>query len=312
MKKYINTILGSLFLLQALALTSCHVLHEDMSDCDLFLKFRYDYNLSYEDWFSQQVEEVKVFIFDKEGKFVEALGQTAPTISSPDYKMKIPYQYKGYSAIVWAGKTDRDYVLSELKIGDPMEKLFLNYTPGDNISSHHIASLWHSGPDRMTFPDAGGTEQTVSLIRNTNDFYISLYASGTTIPVSGYDITIKGANGSYCHENSFPPGIPDITYRPANDQQQTANVYTIRLVEGNLLQISAKEKKSGKYILIDGKREADLIELLLKAKPGQMGNQEYLDRRYIWDISLNYNKDTYMAIYITINGWTHWFHGTDL
>lgn len=313
MKKYINTVLRGVILLQALVLTSCNVLHDDLSDCNLFLKFRYDYNLTYEDWFGQQVEEVKVFIFDKQGRFVDMYSQTALTISSPGYKMQIPYQYKDYNVIVWAGKTDRDYILSPLGIGDPMENLALHYTPENNLSSHHIAPLWHSGPHKMIFPDAGGVEQTISLVRNTNDFNISIVSANTVKSVADYEITIKGANGSYDHKNDFPKGIPAITYTSTgNAQLQAADIYTMRLVEGAALRISAKEKASGKYILIEGKTDADLIELLLKTKPEQMPLQEYLDRRYIWDISLGYDEGSHMAIYITINGWTHWFHNTDL
>ena len=48
-------------------LSACDVLHDDLSGCDLYLKFRYDYNLDNEDRFAVQVEEVKVFVFDAGG-----------------------------------------------------------------------------------------------------------------------------------------------------------------------------------------------------------------------------------------------------
>ena len=31
-------------------ITGCDVLHDDLSQCDLFLRFRYDYNMANEDW----------------------------------------------------------------------------------------------------------------------------------------------------------------------------------------------------------------------------------------------------------------------
>ena len=46
-----------------------------------------------------------------------------------------------------------------------------------------------------------------------------------------------------------------------------------------------------------------------------MGRQEYLDRRYDWDVSLRLGDNAqngYIALSITINGWTYWFHPTDL
>ena len=40
-------------------ITGCDVLHDDLDQCDLFLKFRYDYNMANKDWFAEQVEEVR-------------------------------------------------------------------------------------------------------------------------------------------------------------------------------------------------------------------------------------------------------------
>lgn len=313
MKRLIYKIKQALLVLLLVSVaSSCHVLHEDMDECDLFLKFRYDYNLSYEDWFAQQVEEVKVFVFDKNNKFVDMFDATAPSLTSQNYKMKIPYHMRGYTAVVWAGRTEQHYTLPRMDAGDPIDKLTLSYNPANGASSEQIAALWHSGPHIMTFPDASATEQTISLTRNTNNFHISMQETSTAVAdISNYEITIAGANGAYDHRNGFPLGIANINYTPADYASKTANVYAMRLVHGEPVTISVKDP-SGNSILIGGNANADLIELLLKGKPEGMKNQEYLDRKYIWDITLNYNQDSYIAISITINGWVHWFKNTDL
>ena len=41
----------------AAGITGCDVFHDDLDQCDLFLEFRYDYNMVNEDWFADQVEE---------------------------------------------------------------------------------------------------------------------------------------------------------------------------------------------------------------------------------------------------------------
>lgn len=304
-----------LFLLVAL-LCGCDVLHDDLSRCDLFLKFRYDYNLSYEDWFTRQVDEVQVFIFDKEGNYIQKLTESGPALAAPNYRMQIPYEMKEYMMVVWAGRTEEDYHVPELAIGDPIEKLILQYEPKNNLSAHKIAPLWHSGPHKMTFPEEEGTLQTVSLVRNTNDVNISISSTSGTLPVTNFDITLKGANGGYDHKNNFLEEIPEITYIPsgsdATQQSPTAQLYTMRLIEGSPTLLSVTEKSSGKKIQIGGNNEIDLTEWLLKEKPVGMNPQEYLDRRYIWDIALSYDAQTYMAVSIIINGWTYWFHNTDL
>ena len=75
-------------------ITGCDVLHDDLDQCDLFLKFRYDYNMANEDWFAEQVEEVKVFVFDTQGKYIQTLTDNGHSLKSPDYRMLIPYRLK--------------------------------------------------------------------------------------------------------------------------------------------------------------------------------------------------------------------------
>lgn len=303
-----------MLLLMSSVLCGCGVLHDDLSKCDLFLKFRYDYNMSYEDWFPSQVEEVKVFVFDKEGKYVQTFTESGEALKTAGYRMNIPYHMKGHTLVVWAGRTDADYVLPQLAAGDPINKLTLCYEPQSGTSNRKIAPLWYSGTAEMIFPEEGETVQDVSLIRNTNDFNIGISGQGGTFkPVSDFDIRIKGANGSYDCHNNCPAEIADITYTPAGyDGEQTAHLYTMRLIKGASMLLSVTEKSTGKEILIGGKAQADLIDLLLKSKPENMGEQEYLDRKYIWDLSFSYDTATYMAVSVTINGWTYWFHNTDL
>ena len=54
---------------------------------------------------------------------------------------------------------------------------------------------------------------------------------------------------------------------------------------------------------------------MLKSKPETMGDQEYLDRRYQWDINIRIGdkkENGYIALSITINNWTYWFQPTDM
>ena len=96
-------------------ITGCDVLHDDLDQCDLFLKFRYDYNMANKDWFAEQVEEVKVFVFDTQGKYIQTLTDNGHSLKSPDYCMLIPYRLKGCTAVVWAGKTDKFYQLPTME-----------------------------------------------------------------------------------------------------------------------------------------------------------------------------------------------------
>lgn len=319
----IRSIKNTFLLLLASLLGSCSMLVEDLSECNLFLTFRYDYNLAYEDWFGQQVEQVRVFVFDPQGRYVQTITETSSALNQPNYSMQIPYHFKGYTMVVWSGKIEESYALTPMEVGDPIEKLTVSYEPKNHISRSHLATKWHSGPHTMEFLEANGTQQTVSLTRNTNDIYIAVN-DGSEATTDQFDLMLSSANGSYDYRNSFLDHNPIITYQPileldgqqdadrASGQLLTPQISTIRLVKGTPLLFSARDKLSGKNILIEGKTEVDLTELLLKGKPETMGEQEYLDRRYTWDIKLNYDPQRFMAISITINDWTHWFHDIEL
>ena len=71
----------------AAGITGCDVLHDDLEQCDLFLKFRYDYNMANENWFADQVEEVKVFVFDAEGSYIQTFTENGSLLKSPESRM---------------------------------------------------------------------------------------------------------------------------------------------------------------------------------------------------------------------------------
>ena len=61
----------------------------------------------------------------------------------------------------------------------------------------------------------------------------------------------------------------------------------------------------------------DLIGLLEQTCPSGIASlQEYLDRQDEWTLFFNYKGDafsgTFVALSVTINGWTIWFQGSDL
>lgn len=78
---------------------------------------------------------------------------------------------------------------------------------------------------------------------------------------------------------------------------------------------SITEKSSGRSIEIGGQAVINLVDYLLMSGPETMEGQEYLDRRYLWDINIRIGDkadNAYTALCITINNWTYWFQPTDI
>lgn len=301
-------------------IAGCDVLHDDLSQCDLFLKFRYDYNLANEDWFTGQVEEVKVFVFDAEGKYVQTFSENSDVLKSPDYRMLLPYRLKGCTAVVWAGKTERFYSLPEMAAGDPIDKLTLKYEPENGKSNGHLDALWHSGPLQMFAAGNISNTETVSLLRNTNDVAISITRGNTPADISEYDIKLVGANSTYDHKNGFGNANKEIIYYPCPEENGSkaslqVQLHTLRFVKGADMAFAITEKSSGKSIDIGGQAVINLVDYLLMSGPETMEGQEYLDRRYLWDINIRIGDkadNAYTALCITINNWTYWFQPTDI
>ena len=304
----------------AAGITGCDVFHDDLDQCDLFLEFRYDYNMANEDWFADQVEEVKVYVFDAEGKYLQTFTEKGNSLKNTDYRMPIPYRLKGCTAVIWAGKTDEFYRLSSMTTGDPIDKLALKYEPDNNMSNNHLDALWHSGPLLMFSPENISNTETVSLIRNTNDITISITRGSNPVDLSKYNIQLIAANGIYDYKNNFGDGNKNIIYHPCADEEDNklslqTRLHTLRFVKDVAMPFSITEQTSGKAIDIGGETTINLIDYLLKSKPEAMGDQEYLDRRYQWDINIRIGdkeENGYIALSITINNWTYWFQPTDM
>lgn len=302
-------------------ITGCDVLHDDLDQCDFFLKFRYDYNMANKDWFAEQVEEVKVFVFDTQGKYIQTLTDNGHSLKSPDYCMLIPYRLKGCTAVVWAGKTDKFYQLPTMDTGDPINKLTLKYEPENNISNNHLDALWHSGPLLMFSSENISNTENVSLVRNTNDITIGIIRGNNPVDASKYDIQLITANNSYDYKNNVGESSKNIIYHPCSVEEKDSKtalqtrLHTLRFIKDADMTFSITEKASGKTIDIGGKTTINLIDYLLMSKPEMMGDQEYLDRRYEWDINIRIGdkeENGYIALSITINNWTYWFQPTDM
>ena len=301
-------------------INGCDVFHDDLDQCDLFLKFRYDYNMANKDWFAEQVEEVKVFVFDTQGKYIQTLTDNGHSLKSPDYRMLIPYRLKGCTAVVWAGKTDKFYLLPAMTAGDPINKLTLKYEPENNISNNHLDALWHSGPLLMFSSENISNTENVSLVRNTNDITIGITRGSNQVDLSKYNIQLIAANSIYDYKNNFGDGNKNIIYHPCADEEDNklslqTRLHTLRFVKDVAMPFSITEQTSGKAIDIGGETTINLIDYLLKSKPETMGDQEYLDRRYQWDINIRIGdkeENGYIALSITINNWTYWFQPTDM
>ena len=89
-------------LLLLLVLFSCTSIDETLPECQLYVRFRYDYNMEFSDAFAAQVNRVDVFVFDKEGTFIMKKSEQGETLGSGSYRMPLPLPVGEYRIAAWA------------------------------------------------------------------------------------------------------------------------------------------------------------------------------------------------------------------
>lgn len=304
--------------LLTLLLSSCDMLHDSMDGCGLYLSFRYDHNMKKTDLFAEQVKRVDVFLFDEKGILQEHIFAEGSILSELGYRMDLSGLKRGnYQVITWAGlSTDYELLFQEGKTKLEEFNLKLNYEAAlrEEVYSNKQSDLWHGSTTIKTNYWDNRT-QNIDLIKNTNNFHISLQENGVLLneeQLRRYTFQIITDNGEYDYKNSVFTE-QKLIYGPHNytaiDKDRWAvDLRTMRILEDKSARLLVR--------ISDGKIVAD-IDLIYYIKEGSFKGEgdgmtfsEYLDRQDQFYIHLNIQG--YMAVSITINGWTIWLQGTDI
>lgn len=323
-----------LFAVMSFLLASC--VYEDEKQCPCEVRFVYDYNMEFADAFPQQVGDVKLFIFDSEGKFV-SLCQEQDRRPGAGYRMPLYLPAGKYQLVAWAGTaadkscynlTDRNLIPGVSTLQD----LQLTMNSEGTTCSRQLADLWHGHLTNFEVSPYEPTLATIPLVKNTNRFKILLQdANGQPLPKEDYSFAITDANYSFDYANALLP-VPTMTYHPylmqetviENDAPDSAEessdisvllaeMNTLRLMEDREPSFVVRNEQTGKTIFdINLNKYLDLMRLSSYA---EMPLQEFLDRENTWNVILVVGQapgGAQMMISIQINAWRLIFNETDL
>lgn len=311
--------IGATMMALSLMLGGCDVLYDDLDSCDTYLKFKYDYNMLYADAFNNQVDKVEVFFFGKDGKYICSMSEEGEVLKSSGYRMKLPADLWGTTAVTWAGHHD-SYNLVPLVAGESTTSdLLLKMKRNENsMRNERLEPLWNGTP--ISISSKVGEVQEVGLVRNTNNIRIVLKNvedADTPVPASDIQFKVTADNGFYNHDNSLHKDDV-ITYLPhyiSGDTRDgvTAEISIMRLMADKNVRLSIYNKADNTY-LFGGAESINLINyfLMTKMEEYNMSSQEYLDRQYDWNLTFFYTSGSFVAVQIVINGWTVWTAGVDM
>lgn len=300
-------------LIGSLIMTSCDSFNEDLPECRLFVKFKYDYNMEFADAFHSQVDKVELYVFDKDGKFLFKQAEEGSTLGTGSYLMEVKLPVRQYQFMAWAGAHD-SYDITSLQAGvSSIADLKLQLKREETlIIDKELEPLWYGEINNVDF--TGTTDQTevINLIKDTNKVRFVFQGSNEDswgVDVNAYTYEIIESNGYLAHDNSLL-GDDNLSFRPYHIEQKNlaagiVELNTMRFLANRNARFVVTEKATGKKVF-----DINLTDFLVmtKIEGHNMSAQEYLDRESEYKIVFFFvDNDPWLVLQININGWTWYF-----
>ena len=300
-------------LIGSLIMTSCDSFNEDLLECRLFVKFKYDYNMEFADAFHSQVDKVELYVFDKDGKFLFKQAEEGSTLGTGSYLMEVKLPVGQYQFMAWAGAHD-SYDITSLQAGvSSITDLKLQLKREETlIIDKELEPLWYGEINNVDF--TGTTDQTevINLIKDTNKVRFVFQGSNEDswgVDVNAYTYEIIESNGYLAHDNSLL-GDDNLSFRPYHIEQKNlaagiVELNTMRFLANRNARFVVTEKATGKKVF-----NINLTDFLVmtKIEGHNMSAKEYLDRESEYKIVFFFaDNDPWLVLQININGWTWYF-----
>ena len=255
-------------LLLLLVLFSCTSIDETLSECQLYVSFRYDYNMEFTDAFATQVNRVDVFVFDKDGTFIMKKSEQGKTLGSGSYRMQLQLPIGEYRIATWAGMSDAFEMPEPVAGKSTLEDLTVKMKREESLIHNKVLEpLWYGEIQTVNFTGKQEQTETVRLIKVTNKFRFILQKSGPGEELDMNDclFEIRADNGYYDWNNDL---LDDdmISYQPyhlekVEDVGIVAEMNTMRLLEHKKVYLTLTRKSDSKELM-----KVDLIPYLLLTK----------------------------------------------
>ena len=290
-------------------LSSCTNLYEDLPECRLFVKFKYDYNMLYADAFHTQVDKVELYVFDKDGKYLFKQSEEGAALVTGSYLMEVELPVGEYQFMAWAGAHDSYDITSMTPGSSTITDRKLQLIREESfIIKHELEPLWYGEIIKVNFTGTTHQTETINLIKDTNKvrFVFQGYREDSwQVNVNDYDYEIIESNGHLAHDNSL---LDDdvLSFQPYITEQVSpysaaVELNTMRLMANRQTRFVVTEKATGKKVF-----NINLIDYLAMTKLGgnKMETQEYLDRESEFKIIFFFSEaESWLAVQVQIGDW---------
>jgi hypothetical protein len=319
LKSLLRHIVFGILLAGSLIMTSCDSFNENLPECRLFVKFKYDYNMLYVDAFHTQVDKVELYVFDKDGKYLFTQAEEGAALATGHYVMEVNLPVGEYQFLAWAGAHD-SYEIATPKAGTTITDMRLRLKrEASLIVNKELEPLWYGGINKVKFTGTENQTEVIDLIKDTNKIrfvfqgyssYDDVNAPGSkwTLDMNDYDYEIITSNGYLNYDNSL---LDDdvISFQPyfmeqTDPSSAAIELNTMRLMKDEPVRFLVTQKSTGRKVFSINLTNFLLLTGLEEEKTDP---QEYLDREDRYKIIFFFSdEDIWHAIQININGWT-WY-----
>ena len=202
--------------ISAIALTSLSsCMKDDITGCPtakLSLKFDYTYNVKEADAFSAEVKNLNVYVFDKNGKFVDNYTESADKFET-GHKMEITDLQAGKYTFVCLARDKQPAAMGTRAEGDDeTEFSFTKLTPGistindlqeemgkrneeESVNDKHFTALY-TAQDSLNFDGENDVQGKLSLMKCTKTYRVVMLpfeADQEGFTAENFDVEIKGS-----------------------------------------------------------------------------------------------------------------------
>lgn len=317
----------TVFLLAGYTFASCNVLSEEVEDCAVYVRFKYDMNMKFADAFSNSVKSVTLYAFDKSGVLALQKTEEGALLQQEGYRMRLDEIHQSekadYDYITWAGLEDNDaFMVPLLTIGQSTKEdlyCLLQRAEG-GIVNKDLKDLYHGQVDGASVSRASMDDVLVPLTKNTNSIRIVLqHITGEPLDVNQFDFKVTDENGKMNYDNSLLEKDVTITYQAWNkssgnvemngENQRAVTEINVAIADLTTARLMADQKPILTITSKDGKEVlklplVDCALLYKRLRYEDMPDQEFLDREdeYNFTFFLDDNNQ-WLSATILVNSW---------
>ncbi len=302
-------------------LTSC--IKESLSPCPrgVSMRFVFDYNMEYADAFQEQIDCLTLYIYDKDGNYVQTITEESDVLKNENYRMVIDLPEGDYRFVAYGGIACEKHSFSpviEPAKGSKLSDLNVVMNKEGNTSNVQLHDFFWGTLD-VTVEGELYRDITLYLKRNTNNLRIVLQqadSSSDPLDINDFTISITDNNYLFAADNSLITDGERLTYSPwtsgddlvAGESGQGTTV-SVAYAEFSISRLMTTNEP--RLVIYSHQQQENVVDiplikylLLLKSeKYSGMGDQEYLDRENLWSIIFLLNDYTWHDVQIVINDW---------